>query len=808
MRPALLAVMVLLAAFPAHAAEPGATIVVVLTSAEDAARSHTVTVEPESGQSASRVVTVPARGRAEAAFPLEPGVVRVEVTYVEAPEVELSIIESYDARGCEGRFVAPFTMIPQGAYVDAGLAGCADPTRAMLALAEEARGVSPGGSARVAVPWPGADDAGRYVGAHGLVPPDWSNERALRNMTFRWARDGAATDASGREVHAAVLEWTGEPPLVARYASAVSVGDATFEEDDAAVLRDVTEVIAFEPGGVGALGHSLHSASGAGGFAGSAVALRRAFHYGAPEGDVSCLFRFPLQGQTVRAGDVLPASDVCAPWAGAGWRAGDVEERGELRVVPLYAFDASDGLRVAKVVLAEGVAYPVEVETYALPADGLVRHEAWRLAGHAPAGPPLDIGTATEGEPATLAPLDALRGPALGAARARFALPLDEASDAARADPSLRDLHALLARGDAALAGAEMSLRRDASTGASMHAWRLLFTTPSGPRVVVVCERGATALLASPLVRCASEPAPPPSLVLAPAVGKGDLPETAGTFDVLLALWSRVDPEGAAAPIARASWSAWDGRLRVGSGGEAALGAPSSGTSRTSSAALDAWSGRLASTATGVQRVSGPIPGPDGFASSAPLVTERAAAPFEVPRGVAVGAVAAGGILALALAWLARGALVGLFARLTGRAVLDSGTRQRILDVVRDEPGIHAAGVMERVGKRGGVTEHHLDVLVREGFLTCIESPGFRRFFVTGRFSHTEMRALSALREGQNEKVFRIIQANPGIHLTDLAERAGISLPYASKTVRSLQDAGLVDRAQAGRSVSFHALER
>ncbi|HWH07839.1 MAG TPA: winged helix-turn-helix transcriptional regulator, partial [Candidatus Thermoplasmatota archaeon] len=226
--------------------------------------------------------------------------------------------------------------------------------------------------------------------------------------------------------------------------------------------------------------------------------------------------------------------------------------------------------------------------------------------------------------------------------------------------------------------------------------------------------------------------------------------------------------------------------------------------------ALDLATGATRHEVAGVQRVGVPQAVPErvevaGFALAAPAPAPQPAA--LTPAAVGAGAAAAG-LLALLVLAAAKGWLAALYSRLTRRQVLDAPARAAILELVRQEPGIHASALLERLGKAHGVGEYHLAVLEREGFLTSVRTAGFRRCFVTGAMTHAEMRAVAALRDGQAEKLYRIIEATPGIHLTDLAARAGLTLPYVSRQVKALAEAGLVDKVQTGRAVALYPVLR
>ncbi|HWG89383.1 MAG TPA: helix-turn-helix domain-containing protein [Candidatus Thermoplasmatota archaeon] len=166
-----------------------------------------------------------------------------------------------------------------------------------------------------------------------------------------------------------------------------------------------------------------------------------------------------------------------------------------------------------------------------------------------------------------------------------------------------------------------------------------------------------------------------------------------------------------------------------------------------------------------------------------------------------------GGVLVLT--GLAILALLGaaFYTRLARSTLLDQEVRASVYEAVRAEPGIHALALQARLDRPRRVVDYHLDVLVREGFLAVLEEPGFRRYFLRGSLTPGEMRHLAALRHPAARAVYEAIRDEPNLGLGDLAARTGISLPHASKTVKKLVEAGLVERRQEGRAVTLRVHE-
>lgn len=783
----LLVVGLLMTTVRAEGADDASRLVLHVQNAGDVPlQTHAKWSSPTSSTTYETGLVIPPYGSVDVSFRAPPGRWNLEYTYAYDALGQFHWIMglSFDSTGCEGDYRAALVQVERAASADPFHSGCLAPTTRMTSLIQEARQATGRDAARPAAPRAG--DAGRFLETTSMLAPDWSG---ATNLSFKWNGEAEFSNAFGQPTRGVELAWARHVPIEAAYAFAGNVAGNPLEiQSDSAVISNQTEVIQFEQGDAKPLAYSQQFASASSsGVAGSQAAIGRTMKYSEPPRGLACLFREPL----------------CDAWShGAPWRAGSAFDyegigvvpqneaettrpsgRVGIRVVPYYAVQDEGGLFVARVLLADGVAYPVEAETYALPEGGTLEHSAWKLVGLETGGELLPLGEAPPTPSAPLAANDPLRGPAL-ASRARFAFPLDEASDAARMNPTLTKLQGLIQRGDAALVGARYG------TSSFTSSWTMAFSSRDASVVFVTCERAASV----PVPRCSEDDLPDWSLFPTPRLGRGDVPIVTASWDDALAQW----PESG--PVGRATYRVWDDVLRIGAGASSPIAGQQ--TSRISATTIHLQTGAIAAQSVGIARATGLLPGPEGFDRS-PFAGDGAN--FGVAWSNATSIAVAAGVIGIAallvVGWL-------LFTRLQRREVLDSQTRQEILDLVRDEPGIHASAILERVGKAHGVGDYHLGVLVREGFLSVIESPGFKRYFVSGRFSFTEMRALAALKDGQSEKLFRIIQANPGIHLSELADRAGISLPYASRAIKRLHEAGLVDRLQVGRNVSLHAIEK
>lgn len=697
---------------------------------------------------------------------------------------------------CPGPFAVGFEFA-MASYFATGDRGCLVPTEPFLALLDEARsarhGILRGASY---VPLPGSMDRGVYIVGDNRMPFEW--------------RDGATwIDASGRPVAGAEVTYTFHG------ASGAGVGSMLGGSVWAGV-EETLDIFRYEPSQSRPSAWSRTDPRiGDTGLATSAVQLAREVRYDPTWRHETCLFRNGLQGTSVRPGDVVDDDVVCPLWPGGDWQARDPIDWKGLRAMPLYQIeDSADRLRVARILLLDDVPYPVAFESYTLPSGGIVRAVSATLERLELAGEPLDATPLPPAPAPALAPIDPLRGPADPSPR--FGFTLAQASDAARADPLLSDVARVVARPDAALVGAAYAEHEQPGTPTRRETWVLAFR--AGPDLAfAACERGSAAgLVAVPTVRC-TQPSSgyhwyamydfASPLFDAPGMTRADLPAAGASFDAAFERWDAVRPDGPGQPPNFAVYRGWPDeftreppQLAVGVAPPRAFAsalAEATGSGDYAALLLDDATTlaavELAQLTARFDPADLGLLGEDSLSARGPDAPYADALPYLVASGIGLALLALLGIL--------------LYSRLVRSRVLDSATRAQILDAVAAEPGLHASAIRERIGKRGGVGDYHLDVLVREGFLTSLATPGFRRYFVTGKHAPQEMRAIAALREGQNEKLLAIIRANPGIPLQTLALEAGVSVPFASRSVRRLAEAGLVEKVQVGRALTLHAAE-
>ena len=103
-----------------------------------------------------------------------------------------------------------------------------------------------------------------------------------------------------------------------------------------------------------------------------------------------------------------------------------------------------------------------------------------------------------------------------------------------------------------------------------------------------------------------------------------------------------------------------------------------------------------------------------------------------------------------------------------------SSTRQRILNLVLERPGITVSELRQALATGWGALYHHLATLKRAGAVESIVA-GQRRLVVPAGFDAARAAATSALRSRSAQEVARHILENPGGSARDIESHTGLS---------------------------------
>ncbi|MFC7225847.1 MarR family transcriptional regulator [Salinirubellus salinus] len=132
--------------------------------------------------------------------------------------------------------------------------------------------------------------------------------------------------------------------------------------------------------------------------------------------------------------------------------------------------------------------------------------------------------------------------------------------------------------------------------------------------------------------------------------------------------------------------------------------------------------------------------------------------------------------------------------RASASADSDSDVPDAVLGYLAATPGAHFSKLRDDLKLGTGETQYHLRRLEERGAVEVARDGDYKRFFLAGRFSEFEKRALGYLRRDTARGMLVALLQDPDVTGAALAERLGVSRPTVSKYAAELESAGLLSR--------------
>jgi len=135
--------------------------------------------------------------------------------------------------------------------------------------------------------------------------------------------------------------------------------------------------------------------------------------------------------------------------------------------------------------------------------------------------------------------------------------------------------------------------------------------------------------------------------------------------------------------------------------------------------------------------------------------------------------------------------------------LLNQTTRMDIYSFVKDNPGLHFRALSDYLGMPIGVLQYHLGLLVNGGLLSTYQDGRYKRYFESKRFTESEMRVISVLRNGTSGKILVALFEKPQMTHKDLALELNISSQALSWQMNRLEKMGFIKRGVEGLNVKY-----
>lgn len=152
---------------------------------------------------------------------------------------------------------------------------------------------------------------------------------------------------------------------------------------------------------------------------------------------------------------------------------------------------------------------------------------------------------------------------------------------------------------------------------------------------------------------------------------------------------------------------------------------------------------------------------------------------------------------------LLRWSLVAGFSRLTQDDALRNERRERIVQRVREQPGIHFSGLRRASEIPNGALVHHLRVLIERGLLSSARDGARIRYY-----PRQPGVAYVVPRTGRQVALLDAVTAFPGVTQRDLAARLGVSRLAVHRSTKTLAASGDLRIERDGRRRQYFPGQR
>lgn len=134
---------------------------------------------------------------------------------------------------------------------------------------------------------------------------------------------------------------------------------------------------------------------------------------------------------------------------------------------------------------------------------------------------------------------------------------------------------------------------------------------------------------------------------------------------------------------------------------------------------------------------------------------------------------------------------MALLLQVGGDALLEQPVRNRLMRLIRRNPGIHASEMCRETGEAWGTVQYHLSLLQRNEMVMSMEAGRTKRFYPPDA-AGARLEMVSLLDQGRRGEIARFILENPGMRQVDVCKAVSVSRKTFRASVADLVGAGLV----------------
>jgi predicted transcriptional regulator len=134
---------------------------------------------------------------------------------------------------------------------------------------------------------------------------------------------------------------------------------------------------------------------------------------------------------------------------------------------------------------------------------------------------------------------------------------------------------------------------------------------------------------------------------------------------------------------------------------------------------------------------------------------------------------------------------------------LELASRRALFQRIADSPGTHFRALLADSEYAKGTVQYHLRWLADEDLVEVAEDGQYTRYYPAAEFDETDKDLLNALRRTHSRRILAHLLEDGPLSTTELSDRLEKAKSTVSWHLSELEDAGLISKERAGRSVVY-----
>lgn len=149
------------------------------------------------------------------------------------------------------------------------------------------------------------------------------------------------------------------------------------------------------------------------------------------------------------------------------------------------------------------------------------------------------------------------------------------------------------------------------------------------------------------------------------------------------------------------------------------------------------------------------------------------------------------------------------YRAITDNSVLSNGTRLKIYDYIKKNPGVSFSVISKETGVNRGTLSYHLKILGLNNKINVYKNRGYSKYFENHmKFNDDDRRILQYLKKDTSRKIIENLIEYPGVSRKDLSNAIGISGPAVTQHMKHLQADGVIEMKKEGQFNKYYASAR